>query len=58
MSTEERNPRTHWVYICHCGSNIAGVVNVVRSVNGPEELVDQAWLSRVIINSCAPAGQE
>ena len=44
------------VYVCHCGTNIAGVVNVAEvSKWAGENLQTRVWSSRVTTSSCAPA---
>ena len=61
MSTEEKKPKERiGVYICHCGSNIAGVVNVAEvSKWAGENLVDQGVVvSRDYKFMCSSLGQE
>lgn len=45
------------VYVCHCGSNIAGVVDVEAVRDFAEELPDVA-VSRKTLFMCSDAGQE
>ena len=61
MSSEEKKPKERiGVYICHCGSNIAGVVNVAEvSKWAGENLVDQGVVvSRDYKFMCSSLGQE
>ena len=44
------------VYVCHCGSNIAGVVDVAEVADGrPRTCATRAWSSLATTSSCAPA---
>ncbi|HTZ00487.1 MAG TPA: FAD-dependent oxidoreductase, partial [Rhodocyclaceae bacterium] len=61
MSPEEKKPKERiGVYICHCGSNIAGVVNVAEvSKWAGENLADQGVvIARDYKFMCSSLGQE
>ncbi len=61
MSAEKKNPTQRiGVYVCHCGSNIAGVVNVAEvSKWAGENLADQGVVvSRDYKFMCSSLGQE
>ncbi len=61
MSAEEKKPKERiGVYICHCGSNIAGVVNVAEvSKWASDNLADQGVVvSRDYKFMCSSLGQE
>ncbi len=48
MTTEEKKPKERiGVYVCHCGSNIAGMVDVADVANGPAS----TWQTR---RGCLP----
>ena len=54
MSEDKKQERVG-VYVCHCGSNIAGVVDVVEVAKWAARTRTKAWSSRAITSSCAPA---
>ena len=45
------------VYVCHCGSNIAGVIDV-EAVRQYAESLDQVTVARKDLFMCSDSGQE
>ena len=46
------------IYVCHCGSNIAGTVDVERSPAGPARTIEDVAVARDYKFMCSSLGQQ